>query len=114
MQFYMIRFNKVCGKKQVYNFTLDTKSFCFKYVSNFLFYPLRSNKTIVQLYIVNLQPTKSKHVCVILHYNLHPTKSKHMCVILHYSLHTCVQFYIWLCTVTFYTDTSQFYTDTSQ
>ena len=24
MQFYIIRYNKVWGKKQVYNFTLDT------------------------------------------------------------------------------------------
>ena len=31
--------------------------------------------------------TKSKHVCVILHYNIHPTKSKHVCVILHYNIH---------------------------
>ena len=90
-----------CGKKTSVQFYIRPKKFIFKYVSNFLLYPLMSNKTIVQFYIVNLQPTKSKHVCVILHYNLHPTKSKHVCVILHYNLHptkskktTCVQFYL--------------------
>ena len=50
MQFYMIRFNNVLGKKQVYNFTLDSKLFFFKHVSNFLFYPLRSEKNCAILH----------------------------------------------------------------
>jgi hypothetical protein len=45
-------------------------SFRFDFVSHF-------TGTLVK------QPTKSKDVCVILHYNLHPTKSKNVCAILH-------------------------------
>ena len=61
MQFYIIRFNKVWGKKQVYNFTLDT--FFFKYISNILFYPLRSEKRLCNFTLQIYNP-QSQNICV--------------------------------------------------